>query len=260
VLRFAWTTEGSFAFTDEGTGPTVLLTHGLPGSVRDFRWLCSALAGRVRSVRVEQPGFGGTPMSTETGTKLAHRARFVLDAADSLGLERFAVIGHSIGGPLAMAVAARAPERVSALGLLASVGLHPHRMARRAKRRPDAARLLTWPPVRRWILPSMREGFRRAGFPSSLGDGDMIQSARVFASLDFSDIREAAFAVRAPTFIAWAEDDPLVESAVGLSLSQVLPTGPRLAFATGGHNIQKTRAVELADALVAWLRLVSRTA
>lgn len=253
ALRFAWTARGGFAFTDEGRGPALVLVHGLPGSSRDFRWLASALAGRVRAVRLEQPGFGQTPRATETGVTLAHRARFVLEAADALGLDRFAVLGHSIGGPVAMAVAAQAPARVTALALLASVGLHPHRLARRIDRRPDLAWLLRLRPVQRLVLPSMRAGFRRSGFPASTPDGELIQSTRVFGALSFEDNRAAAFGVRAPTLIAWAEDDALVEPAIGMALSQVLPPGPRLAFESGGHNVQKTRAIELADALVPFL-------
>ncbi|MCB9596461.1 MAG: alpha/beta hydrolase [Sandaracinaceae bacterium] len=254
-LRFAWTAAGPFAFTDEGAGPPLVLVHGLPGSSRDFRWLCSALGHDVRSIRVEQPGFGQTPWTTESGTTLAHRARFVLEAVDALGVDRFRVLGHSIGGPVAMAVAARAAARCDGLALIASVGLHPHRLARRTPRRPELARPLTWRPVQRLVLPELRRGFARAGFPASTPEGEMIQCTRVFGSLDFAHNRAAAFGVRAPSLIAWAEDDALVEPAIGLSLSQVLPDGPRLPFATGGHNIQKTRAVELADALRAWMRI-----
>ncbi len=253
LVHTAWTETGPFAFSDEGEGPTLLFLHGLPGSGRDFRWLCSALDGRARSVRVEQPGFGATPTSTETGTSLRARARFVLAAADALGLERFGLVGHSMGGAVAMAVAAAAPARVSGLGLLASVGLHPHRAARKISRRPDVTRLLNIALVRRAMLPSIRTGFQRAGFPSSVPDGEMLQSVRIFSSLEFASVREAAFGVRAPTLIAWAEDDPLVEAAIGLSLDAVLPAGPRLCFETGGHNIQKTRATELADALSSWI-------
>lgn len=249
-LRTAWTARGSFAFTDEGRGPALVMLHGLPGSSRDFRWLASALDGRLRVIRIEQPGFGQTPRATETGTTLPHRARFVLEAVDALGLDRFAVLGHSIGGPVAMAVAARAPARVTALALLASVGLHPHRLARRTPRHPDLARVLTLRPVQRIVLPGMRRGFTKAGFSASTPDGELVQCTRVFARLSFEDNRRAAFGVRAPSLIAWADDDPLVEPAIGLSLAQVLPDGPRITFAEGGHNIQKTRAVELAEALV----------
>lgn len=234
------------------------MIHGLPGSSRDFRWLASALGDRVRTIRVEQPGFGQTPHETESGTTLAHRARFAIEAIDALGLDRFAVLGHSIGGPVAMAVAAAAPARVTALALLASVGLHPHRLARKTPRHPDLARLLSLRLVQRAVLPGMRRGFRAVGFPASTPDGELIQCTRVFSRLSFEDNRRAAFGVRAPTLIAWADDDRLVEPAIGLSLSPVLPAGPRLAFPEGGHNIQKTHAVELADALVAHLARATR--
>ena len=60
--RFARTAAGPFGFTEEGSGADLVLLHGLPGSARDFRWLCAALAGRVHSIRIEQPGFGLTPL------------------------------------------------------------------------------------------------------------------------------------------------------------------------------------------------------
>ena len=252
-LRFAWTAEGPFAYTDEGSGPTVLFVHGLPGSARDFRWLASALEGRVRSVRLEQPGFGATPVSTETGTSFDARARFVLAAADALDLDRFYLVGHSMGGGVAMTTAALAPERVSGLALLASIGMHPHRGARKASRRPDIARLLDYGIVRRALLPTMRAGFKRAGFPASTTDDAVVQSVRLFSALEFASVRRAAFALSAPAFIAWAEDDPLVETAIGLSLGAVLPDGPRISFESGGHNIQKTRAIELAEAMLTWI-------
>lgn len=243
---------GPFSYTDEGSGPTLVMIHGLPGSSRDFRWLCGALEGRIRSVRLEQPGFGGTPVSTETGTRLGLRAEFVLHAAAALGLERFWVLGHSIGGPVAMEVAARAPERVVGLALLASVGLHVHRVARNVPRHPDVARLLRPRWVARAVAPLLRPGFARVGFPSSIPGGELVQTTRVFSRLSFADNRRAARGVSASTFMSWAEDDRLVEGAIGHALSAALPSGPRLVFETGGHNIQKTHAVELADALVAW--------
>jgi len=252
-VRSTWTADGPFAYTIEGDGPPLLMLHGLPGSSRDFRWLCSALGGRVRAVRLEQPGFGATPAETETGVTLAHRARFVITAADALGLERFAVLGHSISGPVAMAVAARVPRRVTHLALLGSVGLHPHALARRMRRHPDLSRLLERRLVQRLVLPTMREGFVRAGFPRRTPDREMIQSTRIFHRLEFSAVRDAARSVRAPTLIAWAEDDPIVEAAIALELGAALPAGPRLPFEDGGHNLQKTRAVELADALVEFL-------
>lgn len=249
-LRTRWLRAGPFSYTDEGDGEVVLALHGLPGSARDWRWLAPALSG-VRLVRLDQPGFGETPRATAPDTSLAARTRFVLDALDALGLDRAVLLGHSMGGPLAMSVAA-ASARVRGLALVASVGLRPHRLMREVGRRPDLPTLLELPVVGRAFRPALRRGYSRAGFPASTPDSAILQSMRVFSRLSFPELRAAARAVRCPTMLAWAEDDPVVEGAIGLELSAALPSGPRLRFADGGHNVQKSRAVELGAALSAF--------
>lgn len=248
-LRAAWLREGPFTYTDEGEGPTLVAVHGLPGSVRDFRWLAPALEG-VRLVRLDLPGFGGTPRATAPGITLRERARFVLDALEALGVRDFVVLGHSMGGPLAMSAAARA----RGLALIASVGLRPHRMIRKMGRYPDLPRVFDAPIVGRLLLPALRRRFVQAGFPASTPDEAILQSMRIVGRLPFADVRAAAAAVRCPTLLAWAEDDPLVEGAIGLELARELPAGPRLVFPDGGHNIQKTRAIELGRALSRFVR------
>jgi pimeloyl-ACP methyl ester carboxylesterase len=250
--RTGWTPGGPFGFTDEGAGPTFVLLHGLPGSGRDFRWLAPALTGWARVVRIDQPGFGGTPIDTDPDPTLEGRARFVQAALAALGLEEVTLIGHSIAGPVAMAVAGSNP-RVRRLGLLASVGLHPHRLARASPRHPAVARLLERPIVARALAPTLRRNLIRAGFPRSTPDAALIQTMRVYNVLSFEEVRAAARAVRCETLVAWAEDDRLVEPAVALALGDALPPGPRLGYAEGGHNLQKTMAVELAAALRAWV-------
>src|SRR5690606_15199087 len=249
ALQRARVRGGAFTYTDEGEGEVVVALHGLPGSVRDWRWLAPALPG-VRLVRIDQPGFGGTPLRTEPGSSLQARTRFVLGALDALGIDRFVVAGHSMGGPLAMSVAASS-ARASGLVLLASVGLRPHRLMRKVGRHPDLPRLFDLPLVGRLLRPPLRAGFLRAGFPASTKDAAILQSMRIFSGLSFGAIREAAAGVRCPTLLAWAEDDPLVEGAIGLELARALPPGPRIVFSDGGHNIQKTRAVELGEAISA---------
>jgi pimeloyl-ACP methyl ester carboxylesterase len=251
ALRSGWLREGPFSFTDEGEGPVVLALHGLPGSTRDWRWLAPSMTG-TRFVRLDQPAFGGTPRSTEPDPRLAARARFVLAAMDAMGLEDVVVLGHSMGGPLAVAVAAAAPSRVRGLALLASVGLRPHRLVRKIGRHPDLPRLLDAPLVGRALMPPLRRGFGRAGFPLSTPDAALRQSMRIASGLSFAEIRASVAEVRCPTLLAWALDDPIVEEAIGLELAAALPEGPRVAFETGGHNVQKSRALELAQAITAF--------
>ncbi len=251
--RVAHLARGPFAYTDEGEGTPILAIHGLPGSVRDYRWLGAALEGRARLVRLEHPGFGETPRATWPGGALEDRVGFACAAADALGLEDYVVLGHSMGGPVAMGVAARQPARVRGLALLSSVGLSVHRLARRVPRNPSLGPLLESRLICWLLRRPMREGFVRAGFPRSIPAEALEQTARIATQLRFEEIRAVARGVRAPTLVAWAEDDRLVESAISLALGNELPPGPRLGFPDGGHNIQKTRACELADALPALL-------
>jgi pimeloyl-ACP methyl ester carboxylesterase len=60
--------------------------------------------------------------------------------------------------------------------------------------------------------------------------------------------------------VACARDDPFVEVAISKELYWRCPEGPRLEFPDGGHNIQKSRAVELAAALDAWAQQLSSPA
>ncbi len=95
--------------------------HGTPGSRLMFR-LADAPAREtgIRLIAPERPGFGAS--SYQRGRTLASYAADVAALADRLDIPRFAVAGISGGGPYAAACAALLPDRVTALGLISSVG------------------------------------------------------------------------------------------------------------------------------------------
>ena len=98
--------------------PTVLVCHGTP----DTRWVArtgadAALAAGVRLACVNRPGYGTSTPTASTMTSVADDAVAVLDG---LGLDQVAVLGMSVGGAYAAALAARHPDRVAALGVVAA--------------------------------------------------------------------------------------------------------------------------------------------
>lgn len=241
------------AYTDEGAGPVLLAVHGVPGSLKDFRWLAPALEG-VRFVRVDLPGFGETPLSLEPRPDVPSRAKVVVRVLEALGLEAVTVLGHSFGGPVAAHAALLAGARVKGLALLASVGHRAHR----GKRQFGAWKLLSFgfrlPPIRRAMLPKLREAYVRSGFPRSMTDETLVNTLHRVAHTDLALTGRTVRAVRVPTLVAWTKDDPLVEDALSAELAGLAAPGPRLAFPEGGHNLQKTQAVELGAALSAFVR------
>ncbi|MFE9220158.1 alpha/beta fold hydrolase [Streptomyces lavendulae] len=100
-----------------GSGPALVLLHSGVCDRRmwDPQWEALQAAG-YRVVRADLRGFGETPAETGDYDPVAD----VWELLDSLGIERAALVGASYGGKLALAAAARHPERVTALALLAS--------------------------------------------------------------------------------------------------------------------------------------------
>jgi len=102
-------------------------------------------------------------------------------------------------------------------------------------------------------MSPLRASFQRAGFPRSTPDAEIRRSVRVAASVDFRVIGNAIAALRMPTLHAFCDDDRLIEAEISEELAAALPRGPRLRFATGGHNLQKTMASEIAEVLGPWV-------
>lgn len=233
------------------------MVHGLPGSHRDFRWLAPPLEQLgLRVIRLDMPGFGGTATAPAQLETLAEHVRRRLD---QLGLERVVLLGHSFGGPQALVAASREPERVRGLALLSSFGLRPHAALRKtASTLPALNRALRLPIVRRPVMAAVRAMFRQAGFPRGVPDHELRRSLEVVEAVDFRVINEAVKLLRVPTLIAFCDDDHLVEPAIGEQLGYACPSGPRLRFATGGHNPQKVWACEIAEVLEPWARACVR--
>jgi len=111
---------------------------------------------------------------------------------------------------------------------------------------------LRFAPIRWLLMPIVRRGWRKMGFPRSTPEASVVQSVHWTAALDFEVIAadvEALGRTGTPTLLAWTEDDKLVESAIARELAEALPAGPRLSLSEGGHNLQKTCAVEIGAAL-----------
>ncbi len=242
---------GPAAYVDEGEGPVIVLVHGLPGSARDFRWLAPCLAPSLRVIRLNLPGAPGTPVRTAPGSTLRARGDFVVAMADALGLDRFVVLGHSFGGGAAVAAAEALGERARGLALLAALGTRRHRSVRRSWPRLTWA-LLRTPVVGARLYPRMRQGFHRAGF-RGVDDATMLHTMGVIARTSWAEHGARVRRLRVPTFVSWTEDDHFLEPEVCRELAEACPAGPRLAFPDGGHNLQKSRAIEIAEALVPWV-------
>jgi pimeloyl-ACP methyl ester carboxylesterase len=109
----------------EGSGPDLVLIHGASGNLRDFTFaLSDQLAERYRVIAFDRPGLGWTDPLPDGANGPMEQADLLRAAAESLGVRRPVVVGHSYGGAVALAWGLGAPQDTSALVILAGAS-HP---------------------------------------------------------------------------------------------------------------------------------------
>ncbi len=242
------------AYADDGppTGPVLVCVHGLPGSVRDFRWLAASMPD-VRVVRLELPGFGSSDPNPAT-VNISARARVVLALMDQLKIESAFIAGHSFGGATAVAFAVEHAARTLGLCALAPIGLRIHKGLRSFPVPEAVARVMDLPLVGPRFSHHVQEQFRRAGFRATLPETRL--SVEYIRKWDFAAHAERVSKVSVPTALSYAEDDHIIEGEIMQELGVALPAGPRLVFEKGGHNIQASQSLELGRWLQEWMHSV----
>ena len=98
---------------ESGTGPSVVLLHGLFGAARNFGAVQRALSPLFRVIAMDARNHGVSQHAADM--HYATLAADVLETLDALGVARTALIGHSMGGKVAMTVAVMAPDRIARL-------------------------------------------------------------------------------------------------------------------------------------------------
>jgi len=174
----------------------------------------------------------------------------------ALGIDEFVVMGHSAGGPLAMEIAAAFPDTVKGLALIAAPGFRPHRPLREHPVPRLMSGMLRIPGLRWAVLPWIRWGFERAGFPKGIALESIRQSIHIVVELDFDRQISNAELMQCPCLVAWSDDDTFIDSDISQELARGCPPGPRLNFIDGTHYIQKTQSMEIAASLCEWLEIL----
>lgn len=124
-LKFLELHGDRVAFRDQGEGEVLLLIHGMAGSSETWRSVIPPLAKKFRVIAPDLLGHGESA-KPRTDYSLGAFAVWLRDFLDELGVSRATVIGHSLGGGVAMQFVYQHPDYAQRLILISSGGLGPN--------------------------------------------------------------------------------------------------------------------------------------
>ena len=244
-------------YVRRGSGPPLVLVHGIASSIYTWAEVIPALARTHDVIAVDLPGFGASDIPASFS---ADRYPHVLAAfLDGLGLPRVSLIGHSLGGAVACAFAAAHPARVERLVLVDAAGFNLAAEDRpwllRLSAAPAAATLMEKLPLRRRLVTlGLRQVFHEDGrvtpekvdeyaAPMSRPGASRFMS-ELLRGADDMGLPEAIGRIRAPTLVVWCAHDEWVPPNDADRFVEAIP-GARKAIIEGcGHLPQEERPRE----------------
>ena len=243
-------------YLQAGTGPVLVLIHGITSTADT--WV-PAMAGLCRDHNVIAPDLLGHGASAKPrgDYSLGAFASGVRDLLASLGHDRVTVVGHSLGGGIALQFAYQFPERTERLVLVSSGGLgRDVSILLRAAALPGAELVLPF-LVPGWlgrVVGGLGSIGARIGLRASQDVGEMV---RGFLSLGDAESRAAFLhtlravidpggqrvnshdrlylAENLPTLIVWGDRDPIIPAAHGIAAHASMPGSRLERFERAGH-------------------------
>jgi pimeloyl-ACP methyl ester carboxylesterase len=250
-------------YLEAGSGPEVILLHGLGGDNGNWRMTLPALASNFHVYAPDQIGFGQSDKPL-INYRVATLVDFLNAFYKKLGITKATLVGNSLGGWVAMNFALQYPDKVNRLVLVDSAGYS-------FKRTGGVA------PAREVLLglnPSSLAGtkqlmaivFHNKAFSSDAvaeqvftehlrkNDGYTINSFvdSILRGEDFVDGKLGA--LKAPTLIVWGRDDMLVPLASGKALAEDIAGSQTVVLDDCGHVPQMECAGPFNDSLLKYLR------
>jgi 3-oxoadipate enol-lactonase len=242
----------SLHHTVDGDGDRVLVLAGSLGSTYEMWELqLPALTGRFRVVRFDHPGHGGSPLpSFRTVDGIAAE---VVALLDELGLDRVSFCGLSLGGAVGMRLALDQPDRLDLLVVCCTSMRFatPEFWDDRARAvREGGVEAIADAVLERWFTPGFDDVRRyREMLVSTPREG----YARCCEALRDWDVRGHLGAVRAPTLVLAAAEDPSTPPDGLEAIAAEIPGARLVVIDDARHLVNVERPEEVNQALLSFL-------
>ena len=244
---------GQLHSVQEGIGPPIILIHGFGESVFSWRFLMPALVDRNRVTAIDLKGHGRSPKPRDGRYSLRDQAELILGFLAERQVKHPIIVGHSMGGGIALLVALRLQENgadARKLILIDSIAYEqPLPLFVKLLRTPILAAVATrLVPVRRQartvlklayfddskIPPDAVEAYA-APLRERGGRHALIETARNLIPDDLGAIVSQYSGLTAPTLIIWGRHDRITPLRIGNMLDEAMPHSALRVLDGAGH-------------------------
>jgi pimeloyl-ACP methyl ester carboxylesterase len=254
-----------------GSGPTVLLLHGIPGAGAVWNRVGDRLAAGHRVICPDLIGFGHSARSDDIRVLWADaQADGVLALLDDLEVTRALVVGHDFGGPVAAHLMAKAPSRFAGLVLASTntFGDTPIPFPLSGILWPGiggiwARMLFSAPSLRMMVRQGVGTNAPRLDPSVYVGDRGQVEAIRAIFSTAlrelakrYQPITDTLQGVHVPTRVVWGDRDPFFPLAQAERTAGLIEGATVTVLAGAGHFLPAERPTELADTIAALWRTI----
>lgn len=253
-------------YIEAGSGPTVILLHGLGGDATNWAMTVPALAQKFHVYVPDQIGFGQSdkPM---INYRVATLVDFLAQFYKKLGIEKATIVGNSLGGWTAASFAISYPEKVEKLVLVDAAGYTSKRWngPELSKDLYSVLNPATTADLKRamsavfYNKAMLTDAFVETAFANKLkrGDGYTINAFidSVLRGEDYID--DKVKTIKAPTLVVWGREDGLTPLGMGEAFVQDIPGAQKAIIEKCGHVPQLEKAAEFNAVLLKFLEASS---
>lgn len=259
-------------YVDQGRGIPLILIHGFGSSLFCWRKNIPALSERYRVYALDLLGFGFSDKPLDENYSMDAYAELIIQFMNALKIERAVLVGHSLGGGIAMLTTLKYPKRVLGLILIdpEAYALKPPFMLRVAQL--PIIKSFIHHAIGKWTI---RISLERSFYNQALVTDELVDNyyrpfktrngkratIKVLQAMDFKKLKmhiQHYRKIKKYTLIVWGKEDRISNIRLGYRLHKDLTKSILKVIPESGHLVQEEKPNEVNNAINNFLRIIKK--